>query len=378
MTITNLSGAGLQSMMPLLRLCLALLVSGLLVACGGGGKSPDSARDRAKPGEYLSIVGSSTLSPFVTTAAEYFRATTDFPVPVIETTGTGGGLKIFCQSNAFDSPSIAMASRRITTGESEACRRNGVNGLLELKFGYDGIVLINAVGSTQFELTRRQLYLALAKDIPVNGRLTENPKRYWNEISPNLPEQKIEVFGPPPTSGTRDAFVQLVLEAGALTFPDMAGLSRSDPDKFMELAHTLRTDGGWTNAGENDSQIVLSLIRNPQALGIVGFSFLEQSSDRIQAAPIDGVRPEFSSIESGDYTVSRALYLYMKEEHFGHVASLAPFIRELYSDAAMGPLGYLSDKGLVPLSPAERASVLARFEDANIAQTTGETSTSPG
>lgn len=377
MTITNLSGAGLQSEMPLLRLCLAMLASCWLVACDLGEKSSDSARHGTKSGEYLSIVGSSTLSPFVTTAAEYFRATTDFPVPVIETTGTGGGLKIFCQSNALGSPSIAMASRRITKGESDTCNKNGVNELLELKFGYDGIVLINAVGSTQFELTRRQLYLALARDIPVNGIMTENPNRYWHEISPDLPEQKIDVFGPPPTSGTRDAFVQLVLEAGAMTFPVMDELSRSDPDKFVESTHTLRTDGGWTNAGENDSQIVLSLIRNPQALGIVGFSFLEQSSGRIQAALIDGVHPEFSSIESGDYTVSRALYLYVKEEHFGHVASLAPFIRELYSDAAMGPLGYLSDKGLVPLSPAERASVLARFDDANIADNSGETPTSP-
>ncbi len=345
------------------RLLGALLIAaGLAAACERGTPSDPKSGvfTSASPNEFQ-IAGSSTVSPFVTLAAEVFAANTNYQPPVVESAGTGGGFKLFCKGTDQKTPSISMASRPIRDNERAECEKNSVTDFIELKFGYDGIVLIGSLKDEPVALTRRQLYLALAKDVWIDGAFRANPFKQWSDIESSLPSHPIEVFGPPVSSGTRDAFIELVLEEGAKTFAEIRALETSDPDLFDEKVHTIRTDGVWVNFGENDGQIVQSLVRNRHALGVIGFSYLEQSSDRVRAAEIDGVHPTFETIVSTEYGLSRPLYLYVKTQHFARVPALIPFLREAYGDAAMGVDGYLLDKGLIPLSPNERERNLNRL-----------------
>lgn len=335
----------------------------VLTACGQGAE-PIRVGGADSLDERLTLAGSSTVAPFATTAAEFFGATSVFSTPVVETTGTGGGMKLFCSGVSETTPSIATASRRIKPSEVDLCKNNGVNDIIELKIGYDGIVLIDSVDGPSFDLTRNQMFLALAKDTPTEtGGLRANPYERWSEIDPALPDIRIEVFGPPPTSGTRDAFAELVLEAGARSFDTLNQMAALDPNTFTIVAHTIRTDGAWIDAGENDTQIIQGLVRNPEALGVVGFSYLDQSGDRVKAAPVDGVEPSFDNIASGRYGVSRSLYFYVKADHLDMMVSLEPFLQSVLSDAAMGTDGYLVLKGLIPLPAAERLAMLERLAD---------------
>ncbi|MAP96143.1 MAG: phosphate ABC transporter substrate-binding protein [Ponticaulis sp.] len=309
------------------------------------------------------IAGSSTVAPFVTTAAEYFGASTPFSTPVVETTGTGGGFKLFCQGNDGTTSSIATASRPITAGETELCRKNGVENIVELQLGKDGIVFINALSGPEMALSDRDIFLALAKRVPGENGLIDNPYQYWSELNPELPDIRIEVYGPPPTSGTRDALVSLALEAGALTFPDLRALKMTDKDAFYALAHTVRTDGRWLDSGENDTQIIQALIRNPLAMGVVGFSFLNQSGDRVKPARIDGELPTFETISSGDYALSRSLFLYVKPEHLESRPAVKAFLTEVFSDDAMTDTGYLIEKGLIPPKSQDRRLTMAELMD---------------
>lgn len=344
------------------------LVAALLLAtaCSQTESAKPTAKEEAGSSRLL-IAGSSTIAPFATTAAEYFRATSDFAVPVVESTGTGGGFRLFCQGEGLETSSIATASRRMTESERAICASNGVNDIIEMKFGYDGIVVIYSRAHADLSLTRADLYRALAKEIYIDGELKSNPHKYWSDVRSDLPREKIEVFGPPPTSGTRDAFVKLVMEAGAMSDPDMRALKSSEPDLFIEKSTTIRTDGAWTDSGENDSHIIQSLVQHHKALGVVGYSYLDQSSDRIAAARIDGVAPDFNAIVDGTYPVSRPLFFYVKGAHVGKIPSLVPFIEEAFSEAAMGDGGYLVTKGLIPLNAAERTATRSRFSRAVLA-----------
>ena len=299
--------------------------------------------------EQIRIVGSSTVYPFATTVAERFGKTTEFQTPVVESTGSGGGLKLFCAGAGDETPDVANSSRRIKASEVELCASNGVREIVEIQIGYDGIVLANARTAPVYRLSTRDIFLALAREVPVDGKLAANPHRSWKDVDAKLPDVKIEVLGPPPTSGTRDAFVELAMEQGAAQLPMLAELKSRDEKAFQAVAHALREDGAYVEAGENDNLIVRKLEANPTALGIFGFSYLDQNEDRLHGSIVDGAPPEFERIASGEYAISRPLYVYVKKAHVGRVPGLAEFIAELTSERAAGEDGYLVDKGLIPL-----------------------------
>ncbi len=315
----------------------------------------------AEARDQIRIVGSSTVFPFSTAVAERFGRTTDFKTPVVESTGSGGGLKLFCAGVGVEYPDITNASRRIKASEVEMCRKNGVADIVEVKIGYDGIVLAISRRSKQLELTLRDVFLALAKEVPNGeGKLIPNPHRTWRDVNPDLPARKIEVLGPPPTSGTRDAFVELAMEGGCKAFASISELEERDGDRFKAVCHTIREDGAYVEAGENDNLIVQKLEANPGALGVFGFSFLDQNADKVQGSIIEGVEPDFELIADGSYPIARPLYFYVKKAHVGVIPGIAEFLSEFASDAAWGEEGYLADKGLIPMPDEERAAWQAK------------------
>lgn len=308
----------------------------------------------------INIVGSSTVFPFATTVAEQFGNTTDFPTPKIESTGSGGGMKLFCAGVGVEHPDITNASRRMKVSEFEMCQDNGVDEVVEVKIGYDGIAMANSKEAGQLEFTPRDVWLALAKDVPNpegGEELVANPYKTWQEVNPDLPDVAIEVLGPPPTSGTRDAFAELAMEAGCKTFDWIKAMKSEDKSKYKAVCHGVREDGAYVEAGENDNLIVQKLEANPDALGVFGFSFLDQNLDQLQGSKIDGVAPTFDSIASGEYPVSRSLYFYVKKAHVGTVPGIGEYVAEFTSDKAWGTDGYLVDKGLIPLPGDMRAEV---------------------
>jgi phosphate transport system substrate-binding protein len=351
----------------------------------------------------VTIVGSSTVYPFATVVAERFGRGGKFRTPKIESTGSGGGLKEFCKGVGANTPDITNASRRIKKSEYDDCLANGVTDIVEVLVGYDGIAIANSKSSKQFRLSRKDIFLALAKDVPgPDGKLIPNPNRTWQEVNPALPATPIEVLGPPPTSGTRDAFAELALGEGAKEFAELNTLSRLEAgdaeqigavmdklglphsvydgmkqskgqapkgeDLFKAIAYALREDGAYIDAGENDNVIVQKLEANPDALGIFGFSFLDENRDKVQGSLVDGVAPTFDTIADGDYPVSRPLYFYIKKAHVGKIPGIQEYAMEFVSDKAMGEDGYLPERGLIPLDEAELEKVrgtvkkLARLE----------------
>jgi phosphate transport system substrate-binding protein len=323
---------------------LLFAVSALALAA-----SPAFARDQIR------IVGSSTVYPFTTAVAEAFGKSSGMKTPVVESTGTGGGLKLFCEGAGEDTPDIANASRPIKKSEFETCQKNGVTDIVEIKVGFDGLTIATSVADSDVALTKQQVFLALAKQVPdKDGKLIDNPYKMWSDIDASLPATKIEVLGPPPTSGTRDSFAELVMEAGALKFESLAALKKSDAKAFEGVWKSIRTDGAYVEAGENDNLIVQKLEANPNAFGIFGYSFLEENEGKIKAVKIEGQIPTFETIASGDYKVARPLFIYVKKQHVGQVPGIAEFVAEYTSAKAMGEEGYLSNKGLIPL-PADAA-----------------------
>ena len=307
--------------------------------------------------DYISIVGSSTVYPFATTVAEQFGKTTSFKTPKIESTGSGGGMKLFCAGTSIDTPDMTNASRRIKKSEFEQCRKNGVREIIEIKIGYDGIVLANSKKAPRFKLSKKDIYLALARSVPDpkgGETFVDNPYTTWKEVNPALPDVKIEVLGPPPTSGTRDAFDELAMQGGCKTFPWVKAIKKTDKKKFKAVCQALREDGSYIEAGENDNLIVQKLEANPAALGIFGFSYLDQNMDKIQGSVVDGEEPTFNNIAEGKYPISRPLYFYVKKAHVGVVPGMEGYIAEFTSDRAWGSDGYLADKGLIPMPAEER------------------------
>lgn len=311
--------------------------------------------------DYVYIVGSSTVYPFATVVAERFGRGSEFKTPKVEATGSGGGLKLFCDGIGVDHPDIANSSRAIKQSEIDACLKNGVEEIIEVKIGYDGIVVANASSATTMSLSRKDIFLALAKQVPsdVEGELIDNPHTTWQDVNANLPNLKIEVLGPPPTSGTRDAFVELAMEGGCSAIPWIKALKDSDGNQYKSVCHTIREDGAFIEAGENDNLIVQKLEANPSAFGIFGFSFLDQNTDKVKGAEVDGVEPTFDAIADGTYPVSRPLYFYAKKAHVNVIPGFKGFLREFTSERAWGDEGYLSDRGLIPMPLAERSAVAA-------------------
>jgi phosphate transport system substrate-binding protein len=315
--------------------------------------TPALARDQIR------IVGSSTVYPFTTAVAESFAKSAGMKTPVVESTGTGGGFKLFCAGVGADHPDFTNASRAIKKSEFETCVKNGVTDIVEIKVGYDGLTLASAAATPDVAFTKQQIFMALAKQVPdKDGKLVDNPYKMWNDIDPTLPSVKIEVLGPPPTSGTRDSFAELVMEKGAEGFESLAAMKKADAKAFETVWKTIRTDGAYVEAGENDNLIVQKLEANPQAFGIFGFSFLEENEGKIKGAKIEGQVPTFESVASGDYKVARPLFVYAKKQHVGVIPGMAEFVAEYTSAKAMGEDGYLTDKGLIPL-PADQATTSA-------------------
>jgi phosphate transport system substrate-binding protein len=303
--------------------------------------------------DQIRVVGSSTVYPFTTAVAEQFGKIGQFKTPVVESTGTGGGFKLFCEGVGEDTADVSNASRAITKSEFDTCAANGVNEIVELKIGFDGIVMAESKEGAPLKLTRTQVFLALAKQVPgPDGTLIANPNVAWSDIDPSLPNVKIEVLGPPPTSGTRDAFLELFMDTGARNIESLAALRKEDSQAYDVVWKSLREDGAYIDAGENDNLIVQKLEANPDAVGIFGYSFLEENASKLQGAEIEGVVPTFEAIADGTYDGSRPLFVYFKKQHIGVVPGLEEFLNEYASEKALSEDGYLSPKGLVPL-PAE-------------------------
>jgi phosphate transport system substrate-binding protein len=324
-----------------------------LGACGDNAGAPGSQAPRAG----LFLAGSSTVFPFATRVAENFARTSGGAAPRVESMGTGGGIQAFCQGVGPSTPDIANASRQMKASEFELCRKNGVTDIVEIKIGYDGIVVATARTGNSFNFRLEDLYLGLAKEVPgANGAFVANPNTTWQQVNPALPAQRIQVYGPPPTSGTRDAFLELGMAPGAEHLPALAALAAADGDRFEALAHTLREDNAWVDSGENDNAIVQTLTRTPGSLGVFGFSFLEQNMDTVKAETIDGVAPSADTIADGTYPLARSLYIYVKKQHVGVTPGLEQFVLEFMSEAAAGRGGYLQDRGLVPLPEDQLAA----------------------
>ncbi|QXP84372.1 PstS family phosphate ABC transporter substrate-binding protein [Methylococcus sp. Mc7] len=316
----------------------------------------------------VSIVGSSTVYPFATVVAEHFGKAGKFKTPKVESTGTGGGFKLFCGGVGVNHPDIANASRRMKKTEFEACRKAGVSEIVEVKIGFDGIVFAQSKKSKAMDLTRKELFLALAKKVPDvrgkdGGALIDNPYKTWHDVNPTLPKTKIEVLGPPPTSGTRDAFSELVMEDGCNEIPALAALKKTNEAEYKMICQSIREDGAYVEAGENDNLIVQKLVANPKAIGIFGYSFLEENSDKISGAMINGVAPTFETIADSSYVVSRPLYFYVKKQHVGLIPGIAEYITEFTSEKAWGDDGYLSERGLIPLPAMERKKMAEDAKD---------------
>jgi|TARA_B110000259_G_scaffold33892_1_gene37620 phosphate transport system substrate-binding protein len=309
----------------------------------------------------IEVVGSSTVYPFSTVVAERYGRASGKPTPKIESTGSGGGMKLFCGGLGTNYPDITNSSRRIKMSEFKKCQSNGVKGIIEVQIGYDGIVVANSVTAESMDLSRKDIFLALAAKVPgeKEGQLIDNPYSTWKQVNASLPDIGIEVLGPPPTSGTRDAFAELAMEGGCKKIDWIAALKKTDKNAYKQVCHTVREDGRYIEAGENDNLIVQKLEANPAALGVFGFSFLDQNADKVQGAKIESVSPTFESIADKSYPISRPLLFYVKKAHVGVVPGMKGFLKEFTNERAWGEDGYLAEKGMIPL-PTEMRKAMAK------------------
>jgi phosphate transport system substrate-binding protein len=334
-----------KSLMTILGAALALTGCGSPTGTGGESASRQEIR----------IVGSSTLYPFTVAVAERFaQGSGGFRAPIVESTGTGAGLNLFCNGVGAQHPDIADASRRIKASEFQQCVHNGVRQIIEVPVGIDGLALIeSSQRPTGFRLTPRDIYMALA----ANPFGRPQAAHSWHEVNPALPDVPIRVYGPPPTSGTRDSFAELILEKGCDSDPAMVALKSSDSDRHKQVCTHIREDGAFIEAGENDNLLMQRVAENQGAIGVLGYSFLEENADRVRSIPVGGIAPTAETIQNFTYPGARRLYLYVKGEHFGAIPGLREFLTA-YSQA-WGPGGYLAQHGLIPLTDAERAAALA-------------------
>lgn len=298
------------------------------------------SRDRIR------IVGSSTLYPFITIVAERFGKNNDFKTPIVESNGTGTGISLFCSTNSLKAPDIVNASRRIKPVELEQCHKNGVKNVREIIIAYDGIVVITSANNEKFNLTLNELFLAIADLVPKEGKLVRNFYNYWNEINHNFPKHKIEIYGPSYTSGTREAFADLVLLPICLKHTEYV---KAFPDiKQRKIAcKAFRKDSHYIDMGDNDNVIIHKVTMNKNSLGIIGYNFLEENQNHVTALAINQVMPNFNTIKQKTYPLSRALYLYINEDHIKLLPEINDFISELQSESATGEYGYLSLKGFI-------------------------------
>lgn len=312
--------------------------------------------------DQIRIVGSSTVFPYTQAVAEEFANQTGASAPIVESTGTGGGFQIFCGGIGVGHPDITGASRAMRKSEYELCLSNGVTDISEALIGNDGLsVTVARANGFAWDMTKAEIYLALAAQVPVGGEWKDNPYQRWSEINPAFPDTPIRVYGPPPTSGTRDAFVELAMHTGCRQL-EFVKAGSFDGAWVTENCSRMRVDGPFIEAGENDNLIVQKLKANPRAVGIFGYSFLDENTDSVKGSAIDGVAPTFENIASGKYPVSRPLFFYAKKAHIGSIPGLKEYLQEFTSQKAMGEEGYLADRGLVPLPAAEYKAVAGQVK----------------
>ena len=329
-----------------LALVCAPVLAVLVVLVALGSVAPAEARDR------VHIVGSSTVFPFSQAVAEEFSGLTEFAAPVVESTGTGGGFKLFCSGTGAATPDVTGASRLMKDSEKELCIKNGVASVTEVRFGFDGLSIATSQEAVPLALTPRQIFLALAAEVPQAGNWVANPFTHWNQVDATLPAGEIIVFGPPPTSGTRDAFLELAVVPGCESFAEAKAL---DKDQRKQVCHRLRSDGPFIEAGENDNLIVQRLVSDPRAVGIFGLSFLEENRDRLRGVAVDGVEPSFETVRNRSYPLVRPLLVYVKNAHRAVIPGLEDFVAAFVDEWAIGDSGYLLERGLVPLEAEGRA-----------------------
>ncbi|MDG1532622.1 MAG: substrate-binding domain-containing protein [Paracoccaceae bacterium] len=310
--------------------------------------TPALARDEIR------IVGSSTVFPYTQAVAENFVNSTGSPSPIVESTGTGGGMKIFCGGIGEKFPDVTGASRAMKSSEYELCQTNGVTDISEALIGFDGLSMaVSRDSDVEWNLSLEDIYLALAAQVPVDGEWLDNPHKTWADVNPDLPSIEILAYGPPPTSGTRDAFVELAMHEGCehLTFVKEGGF---DSKWVKENCSRMRQDGPFVEAGENDNLIVQRLNADENAMGIFGYSFLYENLDALKGVQIEGVAPSTDTIADKSYPISRPLYVYFKNVHRGVIPNLEEFVEEYMSDDALEADGYLAERGLVALSDDAR------------------------
>ena len=308
-----------------------------LASCGGGGGDAG--------GRAIKIVGSSTVYPFSRAVAENFARNTQFGAPVVESTGTGGGIELFCAGVGQQHPDIANASRRMKVSEFDTCAENGVDEIIELEVGIDGLAVVTSPEGPSFTLTTQQVYEALAAEPYGEEQTAER----WSDIDPSLPDIPIRVYGPPTTSGTRDAFIELMMVPGCESNPAMAALADSDEARHGEICETVRSDQAFIEAGENDNLIIQKVVQNPGYLGLLGYSFLEENAGRVVGVAINGVEPTYETIASFDYPGARPLYVYVKGNHLAAIRGLREFVQAFVE--AWGPDGYLVEEHGMIASP---------------------------
>jgi len=298
--------------------------------------------------DQIHVVGSSTVFPYSQAVAEEYANASGAAAPIVESTGTGGGMKIFCQGIGEDQADVTGASRAMKMSEYELCTSNGVVDVTEIQLGYDGLsIAVSRANTYDWNLTEAQIFQALAAEVEVDGAIVANPYTKWSEIDPALPDVPILAFGPPPTSGTRDAFVELAMHDGCATFPAIAAL---EGDRKNDVCSRMRQDGPFVEAGENDNLIVQRIVADPNAMGIFGYSFLFENGDTLKAVKVEGIEPTFDTIADQSYDIARPIFMYIKNAHRGVIPGMNDFIAEYVSDAALGAGGYLTERGLTVLS----------------------------
>lgn len=327
------------------KIALIALATLALAGCENQAGSGGGTRDQIR------IVGSSTVFPFAKAVSENFVSSGNFKAPVLESTGTGAGMSLFCSGVGADTPDIENASRRMKVTEFELCQKNGVTDIVEINIGIDGIAVAQSKDGPGFTLTPEQIYKAIAAK-PFGK---ENTNKKWSDIDASLPSIPISVYGPPSTSGTRDALTELIMEVGCKTDPATKALKDSNKDEYEVICHEIRTDGAYLDTGENDNLIVQKLKSNPNAVGIFGYSFLEENLDTVRGIPISGVTPTYDAIASGEYPGARPLYIYLKKQHVGVIPGLQEFVTEFVEAGSVD--GYLVKAGLIASPDATRSQM---------------------
>jgi phosphate transport system substrate-binding protein len=311
----------------------------------------------AQTRDTIQIAGSSTVLPFSSIVAEEFgQAMRNFKTPVVGSGGTGGGFRQFCQGVGTSTIDIANASRAITKAEQDSCTANGVKQVIEVKFGFDGIVFASRADKAEFKLEPKHVFNAMAAKVERGGQLVDNPYTKWSEIDPSLPNQEITLVIPASNHGTREVFEERVVTPGCKASPVIAALA-ADPQKAACLG--MRKDGRVIEVAGDYTETLARLNAQADAVGVFGLSFYDQNRDKLRVATVNGIVPTLQTVSEGKYPVSRPLYFYVKGEHIGTVPGLQQFAEYFLSDGMAGATGRLVDAGLIPMDNAARAAVLS-------------------